>query len=349
MKHSFSAIISGFFFIPAVAFASGVSVTAPANGTQVAPTFTLQASSASCSSQATASMGYSLDSSSQTTTFNSTSINTTVSAGVGTHVLHVKSWGNKGAACDQDVSITIPAIAKATPTPPPPSVGPSIPSNAIAVNNIQRLSSWVSNHDAGTAGSSTGTSNLVSTPSKSGGAREYSMSYQNYGGEIFHTSFGADTSATHFVYDTWIWLDGSTTDIGNIEMDMNQVIANGETVIYGFQCDGYSSTWDYTINKGTPSAPIDAWEHSSVPCNPRNWSPNTWHHVQVAYARDSNGVVTYESVWFDGVQSNFTGATGSSAFALGWGSTLLTNFQIDGLGASGSVKAYMDNMTVYRW
>jgi hypothetical protein len=38
-----------------------------------------------------------------------------------------------------------------------------------------------------------------------------------------------------------------------------------------------------------------------------------------------------------------------SAFALGWGSVLLTNFQIDGLGASGSSTLYLDNLTIYCW
>jgi hypothetical protein len=38
-----------------------------------------------------------------------------------------------------------------------------------------------------------------------------------------------------------------------------------------------------------------------------------------------------------------------SAFALGWGSTLLANFQIDGLGGYGTVRVYVDKMTIYRW
>jgi hypothetical protein len=41
--------------------------------------------------------------------------------------------------------------------------------------------------------------------------------------------------------------------------------------------------------------------------------------------------------------------TGSSAFHLGWGQTLLTNFQLDGHGSSGSINAYLDKVTVSRW
>jgi hypothetical protein len=32
----------------------------------------------------------------------------------------------------------------------------------------------------------------------------------------------------------------------------------------------------------------------------------------------------------------------------GWGPTMLTNFQVDGLG-SGSNTVYLDDLTVYRW
>jgi hypothetical protein len=138
------------------------------------------------------------------------------------------------------------------------------------------------------------------------------------------------------------------SNIANLEMDMNQVLANGQTVIYGVQCDGYSGTWDYTTNAGTPQSPVDQWLHSNAPCNVQNWSTQTWHHVQIQYSRDDSGNVTYQSVWLDGVQSAIN-ATVPSAFALGWGQVLLTNFEVDGSGASGSATVYLDDLTVYRW
>jgi hypothetical protein len=132
-------------------------------------------------------------------------------------------------------------------------------------------------------------------------------------------------------------------------MDLNQVIANGDTVIYGVQCDGYSGTWDYTLNIGSPDHPRDKWNHSNVPCpDPKTWEQHTWHHIQISYSRDG-GTVTYESVVLDGQQSDFVGATGNSAFRLGWGATLLTNFQLDGHGSEGSATAYVDKFTISRW
>jgi hypothetical protein len=132
-------------------------------------------------------------------------------------------------------------------------------------------------------------------------------------------------------------------------MDMNQVMSNGQTVIFGFQCDGWSGTWDYTANQGTPENYADAWLHSKAACNPRQWSTNTWHHVQVSYSRDDSGNVTYGSVWLDGAES-ILNVTVPSAFALGWAPTLLTNFQLDGSSAtSGTSTAYLSDLTIYRW
>jgi hypothetical protein len=213
------------------------------------------------------------------------------------------------------------------------------------------LESWNDAYDTGTSGSSgsaTGAMSLTNAPAMSGNAREFATTYLNSGGERYYVSFGSDTASTNFFYDVWVYLPASPADISNLEFDMNQVMANGQTVIYGFQCDGYSSTWDYTENAGTPEVPIDHWVKSAEACNIHDWSIDTWHHVQVSYARDNSGNVTYNSVWLDGVEQPIN-ATVPSAFALGWGSTLLTNFQVDGLGASGSSTAYLDDLTVYRW
>jgi hypothetical protein len=173
--------------------------------------------------------------------------------------------------------------------------------------------------------------------------------YLDYGDQRFYVSFGDDTAATHFFYDAWIYLPSPSTSIANLEMDMNQVMSNGQTVIYGVQCDGWSGTWDYTANQGTPQQYVDGWVHSNAACNPHQWSTNTWHHVQISYSRDNSGNVTYSAVWLDGAES-ILNATVPSAFALGWAPTLLTNFQLDGyLATSGTAAAYLDDLTIYRW
>lgn len=326
---------------------SSVTVSSPLSGSQVSSPFALQAAASACSGQAIAAMGYSIDNSTNTTIVYSTQVNASVSSPLGSHVLHVKSWGNHGASCVTDVAISVGTISPTSSSSSSSSA--DVPSTAIAVYGIQKQSYyWKSSNDAATSGITSGSMSITSSPSQSGSTRKFVTSYRNSGGERFWTSFGADTKAHNFLYDVYLYLDSTATDIANIEMDMNQVIGNGQTIIYGFQCDGYTNTWDYTTNAGSPENPVDQWVHSSVPCNPRNWTRNTWHHVQVAYSRDDSGNVTYKYVTFDGTQKNIN-ETVPSSFALGWGTTLLTNFQIDGLGGYGTANAYVDKLTVYRW
>ncbi|MFZ0663402.1 MAG: hypothetical protein WAM66_11970 [Acidobacteriaceae bacterium] len=189
---------------------------------------------------------------------------------------------------------------------------------------------------------------LTDSPSRSGDAREFVTSYSNDGAERYWTSFGADTATTNFFYDAWVYIAESAENIANLEFDINQVMSNGQTAIYGFQCDGYSSTWDYTENEGTPQDPKDKWVHSDAGCNPREWKVNAWHHVQIGYSRDNAGNVTYKVVALDGATETLN-VTVPSAFALGWGSTLLTNFQVDGLGKGGTATVYLDELTISRW
>lgn len=223
------------------------------------------------------------------------------------------------------------------------------PSKPTTVYNIQSAYPWYMTQDTATgSGISTGTMSLVKTPSLSGAARDFGISYQNSAGERYWSSFGADSSATNFTYDVRVYIAAPSSDIANLEFDMNQVMANGQTVIYAVQCDGYSSTWDYTENAGTPDYPIDQWIHSTAPCNPQKWTTNTWHHVQMSYSRDSVGNVTYSTITLDGVTQKIN-ETVPSAFALGWGQTLLTNFQIDGMGGYGSATVYLDQLAVSRW
>jgi hypothetical protein len=319
---------------------AGVTVSSPGNGTQMTSPFTLSADASSCSSQPVSAMGYSFDSSTSTTIVNASAINVSVTSATGSHTLHVKAWGNKGAACVTDVAVNVEqneAIAAL-----------SLPSDAISVGALQTLGNWVATNDSAGSGGSTGWTTVVGSPSLSGHTREYQISFSNSGSERFYTSFGDDNTSTNFLYDTYIYLGSNASEIANIEMDLNQTMTNGQTAIFGVQCDGWSSTWDYTQNSGSPAKPVDLWVHSSKYCNPRTWSRNVWHHVQISYSRNNSGQVTYNAVYLDGLAMPIN-VTVNSAFALGWAPTLLTNFQIDGYGSSGAANVWVDNMTVYRW
>jgi hypothetical protein len=230
------------------------------------------------------------------------------------------------------------------PPPPPPS---SIPKDAIDSGILDGNKNWKWNHDPGTPGTSTGSSSYpIVGWSTDNAARSFLATYTSHGGEIFHLSFANDANATHFVYDTNLYIYDVST-VQNVEMDMNQVTSNGNTVIFGMQCAAGTGTWEYTkVANGHTH-----WYASNLPCNPQKWTPKTYHHIQIASHRDNNGVVTFDWINFDGKTSNFVGATGPSSLPLGWAKAdLLLNFQLDGATASaGTIQAYNDKMRVWRW
>lgn len=405
--------------ITILAGTSNISVSTPANGATLTSPFKLVASTTTCGSVPAVSMGYSIDSGS--VTIEPTSFSAYVSAGTGTHTLHVKCWGQNAAdqvlyginivsatsaatpgfslasgqyTTKQYVSLS-DATAGATihytldgsgpsassPTYAGPiavassmtvqalavasgyansgiaradysiatSKGPSIPSNAIKVSSIQSMPNWRIKHDSATPGTSTGVMTEVADPSLSGLAERFDTSFTNGGGELYSITYAKDAVPMNFVYDAEIYIEEGSK-IMNLEMDNNQVIPNGDTVIYAFQCSGASNTWEYTENVGTPSQPATKWLRSSAPCNPANWTQNAWHHVQISYSRDNYGNVTYHSVWLDGVESVIN-KTVNSDFRLGWAAgVLIANFQVDGpTGTDGSATLYLDKFTIYRW
>jgi hypothetical protein len=342
-RNGLSVKVFGFLVLALLASAvpayANVTVYSPGENAKVVSPFWLSAAASPCSSQPIAAMGYSFDNSSNTTIVNGAAVTATIGVATGAHVLHIKSWGNQGASCVSSLSLRV--------VPSPTS---TLPADSIESAAIQTLGNWEATNDtsAGGSGWSTGNMSVVGSPSLSGYAREFVTTFSNFGGERYDVAFGLDTEARNFLYDGWVYFAPPSSGITNLEMDMNQVMSNGQTVIFGFQCDGYSGTWDYTANAGTPANPSDVWLHSAAECNPREWSTNTWHHVQVSYSRDGAGNATYKSVWLDNVEQDLY-VTVPSAFALGWNPTLLTNFQVDGFGASGSATVYLDDLTVYRW
>jgi Chitobiase/beta-hexosaminidase C-terminal domain len=225
----------------------------------------------------------------------------------------------------------------------------SIPSNAIQVNQIQTFPRWRTKYDPATNGTASGVmTQQITDPSLSGQAAQFDTTSDYYGGVLYSVTYDNDPNATNFVYDAQVWIqDGSV--IGNLEMDNNQVIANGDTVIYAFQCSGNAGVWEYGANTGTRQNPISSWVKSTVPCDPAKWTKNAWHHFQISYSRDNIGNITYHSVWVDGVEYPIN-ATVLGAFSLGWANgTLVANFQVDGTAVTGSSTLYLDNLTLSRW
>jgi len=292
---------------------SSVSISSPSSGQNVSSPFSLSAHASSCSSHSVSSMGYSIDNGDTTVLHGSTSIDKSVSASAGTHTVHVKAWSTTGAVCTAQVSIKVTTV-----TDDVTANTSVVPSTAVKVSNLDSMSGWKATHDSGANGSASGSMSMVSSPSHSGSARKFSTTYKNYGAMRYSIAFGDNRTSTNFMYDAWVYLNSSYTNIANLEMDLNQTMPNGQTVIFGIQCNSSAGKWDYTQNLGTASNPKGTWTHSSAPCNLKDWGTYKWHHVQMEYSRTSGGHITYKYVWLDGKKYTLD-KTVFGARSMGWG------------------------------
>jgi len=337
-----SALLVALAAVPALA---GVTINEPWNTEQVNSPFKLSAYATTCSSHTVTAMGFSFDSSSDTQVFKGQSLDGPVQAAEGHHTLHVKAWSS-GGTCVEDVEIH---VMNGSSSQGGNSGGNSIvPSSAAVVSNIEAMGGWAKEHDDAGPGSSSGSTWVVSSPSTSGASREFLTDFWSSGDERYSITYSDDTEAKNFFYDAWVYVTSSSNQIGNVEFDTNQVMSDGKTVVFGVQCDGYSSHWAYTANTGSSDNPKPQWiPKSGTYCNPRAWSQYTWHHVQAYYSRDDSGYITYYSVWLDGAESKLD-AVVYGGMNLGWGPMINTQFQVDGIG-NGHATAYVENLKVSRW
>jgi hypothetical protein len=310
-----------------------ITVSSPANNSTVPMPVQITASFAGCGGSSSG-FGYSVGNSPfitwgySTTQINNTDYRLTPSSTP--YVIHFKGWTG-GTLCETNVNVTV--------------TGPS----TTTASNIEDLpnSDWKWVFDTGTSGSASGTTNLVSgSPCQDSQCREFTMSFTNNGGMRGSTDFGNSEGATNFVYDAYIYLTDPAY-VQNVEMDTNQVWdSSNDVLIYGTQCsnDGY---WQYTTN----ASGKDTWNNSSISClQPKYWSANNWHHAQIKVHRDGNGYGYYDTVTFDG-KTYTINKNGFDSFPLNWSPNglLLLNFQLDGLGSSGSITAYVDGLTEIWW
>jgi hypothetical protein len=340
------------------ALAADITVASPVSGTSVASPIWVRAHNVGCNGLTPTAFGFSIDSSSALTSGATANDIDVINVGVaaGTHTIYFKSWTANGACPVVSTTFSVAGSSSASSTSSAATTAASsattaasstttasIPSNAIN-SGILDGKNWIGQKDAGTPGSAQGSTVYPATTPLHDNGRKFYMTYSKHGGVRWHISFAKSSSATHFIYDTYVYL-ANPSQVANVEMDMNQVMSNGATVILGMQCSSYSGKWEYAYVKGGSH-----WKPSSIPCNPKSWQANTWHHVQIASHRNSSGVATYDYVNLDGAHHVFN-ATVPASEHLGWApGTLLVNFQLDGASAgSGSITAFIHKMTVFRW
>ena len=335
-------LIAPLVIVSSSAFASDVTVGSPANGSRVQSPVFVRALNTGCNGYAPTAFGYAIDEASEIVPGESAhDIDVTrLPLAEGKHTLHFRSATSEGEC--PEVSTTFTVASAKDPTTPP-----SIPANAVSSGSLDGSSKWTEQHDGGTPGESKGTMTYPAKTPVYTDARQFYMTYSDQAGERWRTQFVRDANATHFVLDTFVLLP-SPSELKNLEMDIDQVVASGETVILSTQCSGEIGSWEYGDSVGRH----DHWKSTKIKCNPAEWAPNVWHHIQIGEHHAPNSdIVTHDWVTIDGVYNVFEDATLESGHFLEWGAgDINTQFQIEGASeGKGTVTAYIHKLTVYRW
>lgn len=328
------------------AHAANITVASPVNGTSTSTSVWVRAHNVGCDGLTPTVFGYTVDNNSTlhrgVTKYDVDALK--VPFGAGWHTIHFKSWTTKGICPVVSTSFKVAGGSTSGSTSGgATAASSSIPSYAKSSSNLDGRS-WAYERDGAISGSARGSTAYPAYTPSWDNARKFYMTYSNRGGVRWHQSFATDAYATHFIYDTYVYIT-NPSQVANVEMDMNQVKSDGATVVYGFQCSTYAKKWEYTYVSGGTH-----WRASSAYCDPRTWKANTWHHIQIATHRNSNGDVTYDWVNFDNTHIGIN-RTVFSAEKLGWAKGhLLVNFQLDGYNkGSGSITAFVHSFKVFRW
>lgn len=229
-----------------------------------------------------------------------------------------------------------------TPAKVPPPSGIVIPPNAKTSGILDAKTNWKQEKDAGTPGSA---SNISNHYIDANNGRNFHADYQNHGGVRWSNTCANTETATNFVYDLEVMASDWKGMTGQLELDINQSMADGTNIFLCTQANFNAGCWDYTL---TPSGKCH-WYHSTIAVKP--FAPNAWVHIQIETSRDANYIVTYKNIAIDGVATPFeSSAKGVSAFHQGWGAgKIINNYQTNGAQTSGTMDTFSRNMQVWYW
>jgi len=226
-----------------------------------------------------------------------------------------------------------------------PSGGIVIPENAKTSGILDDFAHWKQEKDAGTPGTASSISNKYIDEAN---GRQFYAVQKDHAGVRWSTNFAKDSAATNFVYDLTVKM-ADPTQIGQLELDMNQVLDDQRNVFLCVQANFKSKVWDYTLTPGNACH----WYPSNIAVNQVDWKANVWKHIRIKTSHDSKGVVTYEGLELDGVYVQFSpSCKGVSAFkpTPPWTpGSLINNYQTNGANTSGTMDTHARQMQVFYW
>jgi len=261
----------------------------------------------------------------------SSSLNTNVAMGTGSHSVVVQAWDTSGA------------VLKAAPiTVKVSGSGGGIPSNATTFWNVNQMTGWSScdtcagkNGDGPTAKISL--TQFLGTPAMDGKSAQYYMAgTKAYSSGIWWKQLGANPNASNFVYDLYFYVKNPGA-VQALEFDANQSL-DGKKFIFGTECDvlGHHDwdVWD-TLHH--------VWVQTGIACKPP--VAYSWNHLTLEFQR-VGGQAKFLSVTLNGNKSYINKAFWPESVNA---SELNVAFQMDGNGYNTPYSTWLDKVNFSVW
>jgi hypothetical protein len=212
------------------------------------------------------------------------------------------------------------------------------------IYNIDQKTGWQKcSNCAGVNGSTDATgyfTQYVGTYSMDGKGMKFFLGGTTpYRNALWSVNLNGGTSAHHFVYDTYFYINNGGVSQA-LEFDINQYV-NGHQLIWGTQCNIRGGNhWDIYDNQNWH------WVSTGIYCGAP--SSYTWHHVvlEVARATDGSDRLHYISITLDGNKHYldwWMAPTSSS-----W-NVATVNFQMDIDGSRDPYAVWLDKLNVTYW
>lgn len=305
---------------------SGVIVSSPANGASVSSPVNIVASASSAFS--ITAMHIYVDNQ-NVFSIAASSLNASLAIAAGPHAVVVQAWDAAGNIFKAPFTINVRSSA---------------PANATVFNRIEEMSGWQScSSCAGIAGSGPSAvysmAQNVATPALDGASSQFNLAGNiPYTNALWWKQLGANSAATHFIYDLNFYLANSQYAQA-LEFDVNQSVG-GYKYIFGVQCDmrGSSGQWDVWDGVATQ------WLPTGVACPVM--TANAWHHLTEEFQRDSSGNATFVAITLDGVRHPLSLTYHSIASSV---NEINVAFQMDGDYAQQPYAVWLDEVSLTYW
>lgn len=286
-----------------------------------------------------------------------TSVDTTINLSPGSHYLVVQAWDRNGTTFLNPVIVTAPGGAQPAlppapaptpnptpaPAPPPAGGGPQayVPPGAGSKQDIDQMPGWENCGACSGIGANGpvvpySMSEGVSSPSMDGKSAVFWLGGTTpWGSAIWWKQLGGQDYATHFVYDTYFFMNNPGASQA-LEFDVNESV-NGRKYIYGTECDiAAGNAWRVWDTANAHWMPTGASCH----VNANSWNHLTWELERVG------GQTHFVAVTLNGYRQTVDKYFNSKP---GGYHELNVAFQMDGNHAQDDYQVWLDKVSLYFW